>query len=175
MSVIGIDGGKSGAIAWLGDNDQLQVHDIPMRPVMVGGKERRELDPEAYLSILRGWIGDYPNCLTTRAFVERNREIPRTGADGRVHKQSGMYEFGFTNGMLVMGLAACHVEYTMVEPQTWKRAVHLLGKDKEASRAKASELFLFGGALWPNMGHHGRAEAALIAYCGAHNLLKGPQ
>ena len=61
----------------------------------------------------------------------------------------------------------------MIEPQEWKRAVHLLGKDKEASRQKASELMIGGSFYWPNKGHHGRAEAALIAYCGAHNMLKG--
>jgi crossover junction endodeoxyribonuclease RuvC len=168
MNSIGIDGGKSGAIAWLPEDGKLQVWDIPTRPVMVGGQERRELDPYAYLRILQTIdLTKQP----IHAWVERNREIPFTGADGRVRKQAGMYEFGFTNGMLVMGLAACYIDYTMVEPQTWKRAVHLLGKDKEASRAKASELLLFGGALWPNKGHHGRAEAALIAYAGAHNLL----
>jgi crossover junction endodeoxyribonuclease RuvC len=174
MSVIGIDGGKSGAIAYLRDNGNLQVWDIPLRSVVVGGKERRELDPRAYLASLHGIVGPYPGRLGVRAYVERNREIPRTGADGRRQPQSGMYEFGFTNGMLVMGLAACDIDYTLVEPQAWKRAVHLLGKDKEASRAKASELFPAFQFLWPNKGHHGRAEAALIAYYGLHNpLLKG--
>ncbi len=77
-----------------------------------------------------------------------------------------------TNGMVVGATHALGIPWSIVEPQTWKRKLHLLGKDKEASRTLATEIF-GSDRFWKAKSHHNRAEAALIAhYC---RLVRGAE
>ena len=57
-------------------------------------------------------------------------------------------------------------ELVLVPPQVWKRRFNLTS-DKDASRARASELLPAHAHLWPLKEHDGRAEAALLALYGA--------
>ena len=45
----------------------------------------------------------------------------------------------------------------------WKRKLHLPGKDKEAARQRALQLFPKHHSLFSRKKDHGRADAALIA------------
>lgn len=163
-AIIGVDGGVSGAIASITEDGTAFVMDIPTREVKVGDKTRRVFDPDPYLNFLRG-LG-VMGLDIERALFEAGREIPYVGNDGRRRKQSGMYAYGFTNGQTYMGAFALDIACQIVEPQTWKRALHLLGKDKAQSRERASALYPKAAHLWPNVGHHNRAEAVLIAHYG---------
>jgi len=52
---------------------------------------------------------------------------------------------------------------TIIEPSVWKKFHHLPGKDKEAARQRALQLFPGAHALFSRKKDHQRAEAALIA------------
>jgi crossover junction endodeoxyribonuclease RuvC len=56
------------------------------------------------------------------------------------------------------------IPYTPVRPVVWKKTFSL-GKDKEASRLRAMQLF--PGADLRQKKNHGRAEALLLALYGA--------
>lgn len=160
---IGVDGGISGAIAIVATTGAVSVFDIPSVERQVGARKRNVFDPGAYLELLHS-LGLKSEASPVRlALFERGGEIPFVDNQGRRKHQSGMYAYGFTNGQMIMGVRALDVWTDIVEPQTWKRHFHLLGKDKEASRAKASELYPYSQMLWKNKGHHNRAEAVLIA------------
>jgi|HubBroStandDraft_4_1064222.scaffolds.fasta_scaffold00554_5 hypothetical protein len=157
--VLGIDGGVSGAWALLRSDGVLYVRDTPTKMIEVGASERRRLDVEEAVSQMRMWPIAY-------VMFEKGQEIPRVGADGRRKPQSGMYEYGVCNGTQIGIAATLGIEYGIIDPPTWKRRLHLLGQDKEGSRAMATQLWPGAAGHWPNKGHHNRAEAALIAYYG---------
>ena len=158
--VLGVDGGVSGAWALLGDDGSLSVIDTPTRKETINGSDRNRVDLVAMLQYLRFHQVDL-------VVFEKGQELPRVGEDGRRRAQSGMYEYGRGNGIQEGIVATLGLAYVTVEPQAWKRQLHLLGKDKEASRALATELW--GSKFWPAKSHHNRAEAALIAYYGMHH------
>ena len=162
-AVIGVDGGVSGAICYLNDRDVLEVIDVPTIERQVNGKPRQVLDADRYLHFLHGLGMVQSGVSSALGMFERGGEIPFVDRTGRRRAQSGMYPYGFTNGQLFMGALALGIPSEIVEPQTWKRHFHLLGKGKEASREKASELYPFHAYNWKNKGHHNRAEAVLIA------------
>jgi crossover junction endodeoxyribonuclease RuvC len=60
-------------------------------------------------------------------------------------------------------MAALRMPYTPVRPVVWKKAFSL-GKDKEASRLRAQQLF--PSADLRRKRDHGRAEALLLAWYG---------
>ena len=59
-------------------------------------------------------------------------------------------------------IALCSIPLILVEASIWKRKLHLPGKDKEAARQKALQLFPSQHALLALKRWHGCAEAALI-------------
>ena len=135
---LGIDPGKSGAIGVLNpDGSYLSVWDMP--DTTVGLAELINdltLNEEAYI------------------ILEKVHSMP---TDSSV----AAFEFGRRVGNVEGVLAAYKLGFTRVSPQTWKRSFGLIGKDKEASRILASE-------MWPKAPlnrklHHGRAEALLLA------------
>ena len=65
------------------------------------------------------------------------------------------------------GMAALQMPYTTVRPVIWKRALGL-GKDKEACRLRAMQLFLSADLRLKK--HHGWAEALLLALYGQRHL-----
>jgi hypothetical protein len=65
------------------------------------------------------------------------------------------------------GVALSGIPVTIVEPSVWKRFHKLPGKEKEASRQRALEIFPASHALLARKLDHGRGEAALIALFGA--------
>ena len=89
--------------------------------------------------------------------LEKAQAFP---GDGTV----GAFNYGTGYGIWLGILAALEMPHTLVAPQTWK-AVMLkdMGKDKGASRLRASQLFpdLAGG--FQTAASHNRAESLLLA------------
>ena len=65
-------------------------------------------------------------------------------------------------GVVLGVLGALQVPVRLVTPRTWKEAAGL-GKDKNASRQRAVELWPHCSLLFARVKDDGRAEAALIA------------
>lgn len=145
-TVLGVDPGLTGALAWLDVTGALV--DVVDMPVVAG-----DLDTEALLALLRQ--GEpYGGLGVVTAVLEWPGLMPGNGAKSARSMGMGL-------GRLETAILACSIPVTRVAPNAWKRAMGL-SADKEASRALAKR-------TWPATGYFdrkkddGRAEAALLA------------
>lgn len=156
MIVLGIDPGITGAIAiWRPARGGLcDVLDLPVS----GG----HVDPALLADMLEDALG--PDCGNVQAVIELQGIHPNTATHIASKTMRG---YGRLEGVL----AALNIPVTAVTPAKWKR---LTGtpKDKDAARARASQLMPAGARYWQRKKDHGRAEAALLAYYGATEVLR---
>jgi crossover junction endodeoxyribonuclease RuvC len=154
VKVLGVDPGIHGGLAIVsidanGAAPQLiDCIDIPVTGV--GAKERVDV-----LAICT-WITQHA---PQHAFIERAQAMPKQGA-------SSSFKYGRAVGAIKVVIACCAIPLTIVEPSIWKKFHRLPGKDKEAGRQRALQLFPSAHALLARKKDHGRAEAALIALAG---------
>lgn len=149
---IGIDPGVSGAIAVLCDGDLLRLEDMP---VAIVGKTRKHRDiMEGQLAqILRPHPG-------ATVWLEAVHSMPGQGV-------SSSFLFGACYGACKGVAAGLGLRVELVRPQTWKKSFGLIGTDKDAARAVASNLY--PGASLARKKDIGRADAILIAHFGVHH------
>lgn len=145
-TIIGIDPGKSGGIAWIRDGRAC----VERMPETLA--DLWELVEE----IVRGsWIvchsGHVRNC---RAYLEEVHAMPKQGV-------TSTFTFGRGFGHLEMALTAAGVPFERVRPQVWQKALGCLTKgDKNVTKRRAQELF-------PSLKvTHATADALLIAHYG---------
>ena len=146
---LGIDPGLSGALAVIEtyNGAPALIDAIDMPAVGTGAKARVDIIAAAQ------WIAKHS---PSTAYVERAQAFPGQGA-------SSGFSYGRAVGALEAVVALCSIPLILVEASIWKRKLHLPGKDKEAARQKALQLFPKQHALLARKKDHGRAEAALIA------------
>ena len=94
--------------------------------------------------------------LHTHVCIEESQPMPGQGTRSMCTTGSGS---GLWRGLLT----TLQLPYTSVRPRVWKRSL-ALGKDKEASRLRAMQLY--SGADLRRKWDHGRAEALLLASYG---------
>lgn len=148
--IIGIDPGKTGAIAVLGPDGQLRgLLDMPI----ING----EVDATGLAGVL---VHLEAPCVT---FVEKVHSMPKQGV-------KSTFSFGQNYGTILGVIGTLQLPLVKVRPQDWKPTFRLTGKDKDASRQLALE-------MWPEARdelrlkkHGGRADAALIAEHGRRSL-----
>jgi crossover junction endodeoxyribonuclease RuvC len=145
---LGIDPGLSGALAIVEtiNGVPVLVDAIDMPSTGTGAKARVDIIAAAQ------WIAKHAPSM---ALVERAQAYPRQGA-------SSGFSYGRAVGAIEVTVALCQIPMTLVEASGWKRRLHLPGKDKEAARQRALQLFPAQHALLARKRDHGRAEAALI-------------
>ena len=85
------------------------------------------------------------------AYVERSQAYPAQGT-------SSIFSYGRATGAIETVITLCRIPFVLVEAGVWKRKLHLPGKDKEASRQKALQLFPAKHALLSRMKDHGRPK-----------------
>lgn len=150
--VVGIDPGAAGAAALLVDGVAAAVCDMPT--VMVGKtRPRRQVHGGTLTETLRLWR---PHVV----FVEQVASRPGQGV-------ASMFSFGDTYGAARTAAESSTYNVRLTPPQTWKAALGLLGTDKDAARALASEVFpeVAEWLAWKK--DQGRADALLLAHYGA--------
>lgn len=152
MRHIGIDPGLSGAIAIISD-DSLKVFDMPTMTVDRNGKAKRQVSANE----LADWLSLYDgnDC---HVYVERVSAMAGQGV-------TSVFSFGRSFGMIEGILAALKMPVTFVAPATWVKGVGR-GPGKDASRARAMELFPMQQEFFKRVKDDGRADAALIAHWG---------
>ena len=142
-TIIGVDPGANGGIAWITDGkacvekmpDSLQdlwelIRDITNHP-------RSSLDGRKY-----------------KAYIEQVSSSPQMGV-------VSAFSFGRGYGNLEMALTAAGIPFERVRPQVWQKALGCMTKgDKNVSKRKAQELFPDRKVT------HATADALLIAYYG---------
>jgi hypothetical protein len=143
MTIIGIDPGKSGGIAWIAD-----------------GKACVEKMPET-LADLWELIADIDranairgNPLRAKAYLEMVHSSPQMGV-------KSAFTFGNGFGHLEMALTAAGIPFERVRPQKWQQAMGCMTKgDKNVSKRRAQELY-------PQIKvTHATSDALLIATYG---------
>lgn len=146
--ILGIDPGKSGAIAAFNNDGRLiGIDDMPVAGGLISGALLDELihnrvDP----------LADTPGT----AIIEQVHAMPGQGV-------SSSFGFGRSLGLVEGVLAAQGWTILWVTPAKWKRALGLTA-DKDQSRRRALELWPDHANLFARKKDDGRAEAALIAH-----------
>jgi len=137
-TVIGIDPGKNGGIAWIDDQ----------------GRPCAEKMPETIQDLWELIDSISLNSGGCRAFIEAVHSSPQMGV-------TSAFTFGQGFGRLEMALTAARIPFERMSPQKWQKALGCLTKgDKNVSKARAQELF-------PAMKiTHATADALLIAEYG---------
>lgn len=149
-TILGIDPGLSGALAFM-DDKELLVYDVPTFNIERNGKKKRQINLQALLGILKTYQ-------TSHCYLENVNAMPGQGV-------SSMFQMGRGYGQIEMALAAHEIPVTYITPQTWKKAL-AVPKDKDGARQRASQLMPEWSHNWDLKKHDGRAEAALIAFYG---------
>ena len=147
MRVAGIDPGISGAIALLPD---VLICDTPVA---------KEVKRSAYLAanmalILERWRPEA---------VVIEQQVPYS-PPGRKVGASSMFGLGYGYGLWQGIAAALGLPIYFLAPRVWKDYCGLLGKDKDASRLRAMQLYPASAELLTRKKDHGRADALLIAH-----------
>lgn len=165
-AVIAIDPGLTGAIAFY-DGHVLDVEDMPTE-----ARGKKSVVDLAGLWDALG--GRFPSPMPVHGIIENVGSMPRQGI-------ASACNFGKTIGACEMALVAAGCELVRVTPQVWKFGVGLQHDPKadtkarkNASRARAIELFPNHAHLFARVKDDGRAEAALMAWWFVHKHRRPP-
>jgi len=148
---LGIDPGKSGAVALLGPDNLALVEPWPG-------------DPVAAADLLRSW---HAQNQITMAALERVSSRPGQGV-------ASVFSFGSNYGQWQGILAALAIPFTMPTPQAWQRGLIVPsdGPDPKA-RSLAVARRLFPTVDLHRKCDHGKADALLLALHARKEALGG--
>lgn len=143
-TIIGIDPGQSGGIAWIDEHGKPCVEKMPETLADIW-------DLISSFTFNAGFDRIRPVC---KAYLEQVHSMPGQGV-------ASSFKFGQGYGGLEMALIAAGIPFERVTPQKWQKALGCLtGGNKNVSKAKAQELF-------PSIKFtHATADAMLIAEYG---------
>ena len=160
-TIIGVDPGVHGAIAWLDlASGLIEVIDMPSAVVRVGKGSKTRISTQALASCIAGHKPSH-------AYVEAVHAMPGQGV-------SSTFAFGQALGQIEGVLAALGVPVTYVSPTVWKRSMQVTA-GKGTSRARAMQLWPRQTAPFVRVKDDGRAEAALIGLYGLrHPIAQAP-
>jgi hypothetical protein len=160
---LGIDPGLTGALAWVrvspdGNPAVAHVADMPVAAKSHG--KGNAVMARALADLIRAKP-------PTLAIVERVQAMPPRGRDGRrAAGAQSSFVFGYGAGVVEGVLAALGVSVAFVLPASWKRAVGLSGKPKDAARILAAQRFPEAAPWLLRKKDTGRADAILMAVYG---------
>ena len=151
MINIGIDPGLDGAIVVRSDGEIL-IHDTPTLTIQNGKKKKRQCDAYGMAHILKAYIGK-----DVHVALEKIHSMPGQGVASMFSMGEG---FGIWKGLIAMA----GFKITLIPPQTWKKKMmNGMGKEKDAARVRAIELFPEMYEQLKRKKDHGRADALLIS------------
>jgi Holliday junction resolvasome RuvABC endonuclease subunit len=155
MIVLGIDPGLYGAFGVLSGGRYAKVLDMPITPILRGGKTRQDYDGQRIVRIFRHLkeIAEDKD-VELRVAIE---EIFHKPGDGGV----GAMSYSKNWGRLIGQMEMADISFQTIAPNAWKPKMMGARKSKGDAVARAKQ-------LWPKadlhlIKHHGRAEALLIA------------
>jgi len=148
-AVIGIDPGVSGAMAIIVDGELTDVIDTP------------SIDKRVNAAMVTQWFRNWQHTVgrIDHVVIENVHSMP--GNSGR-----SMFAFGRALGVVEAVPQSLGLVVAYASPQTWKKSMGLIGKDKNASRQLATDLYPSWAQTFARVKDDGRAEAALIATFG---------
>ena len=144
--IIGIDPGKSGAVAAI--TEAGAVVRLDDTPLVAGGYD---------VAAMAGMLSTYRPEDVALVVLEQSQAMPGQGV-------TSMFTFGHAAGVVEGVVCGAMLPHHKVTPQAWKKGVGLIGTDKDAARSRAIQLWPW----WKELGKKGAgqalADAALIAY-----------
>ena len=153
MLVIGIDPGLSGSICFLLDGKIIDVLEMPT--MTEGKKNKRQVNgSQVYNEILKRI--DTSNNQDIRVIIEQVSAMPGQGV-------TSMFNFGQSYGILKGICSAMQLSMHFVRPAKWKKYFNLINSEKDASRAKAIEIFPYFSSQLSKKKDSNKADAILIA------------
>lgn len=158
LRCIGIDPGKTGAIACVEGEELRWVADMPL----ADGHVAPALLDQLYLP---DEFGPWEMHAGNPVAIELVHAMP--GEGGKF-----AFTFGRSYGVLLGYFAANHHRILHVPPTEWKKTFRLNGKDKDAARALAIELWPHMASYFARKKDQGRADAALIALYHARTIAR---
>jgi crossover junction endodeoxyribonuclease RuvC len=147
MIVMSIDPGLSGALAVFIDDVLIDVVDMPTHELSRNGKAKRQI-------AAADLAGIFTQHDPRHVIVERVSAMPGQGV-------TSMFSFGRSFGVIEGIIAAYNIPVTYVTPGVWTKAIGR-GAGKDASRARACELYPAHQKQFARVKDDGRADAVLI-------------
>jgi crossover junction endodeoxyribonuclease RuvC len=149
MIVLSIDPGLSGAIAVFRYTDHalVDVIDMPTHELTRNGKAKRQVSAS-------GLAGIFNAHKPHHVVVEKVSAMPGQGV-------TSMFSFGRSFGLIEGIVAAFEIPATYVMPSVWTKGIGR-GLGKDASRARACELYPAHQKQFARVKDDGRADAVLI-------------
>ena len=147
MIVMSIDPGLSGALAVFIDDVLIDVVDMPTHELSRNGKAKRQI-------AAADLAGIFTQHDPRHVIVERVTAMPGNGA-------TSMFSFGRSFGIIEGIIAAYNISVTYVTPGVWTKGIGR-GLGKDASRARACELYPSHQQRFARVKDDGRADAVLI-------------
>lgn len=159
MILLGIDIGLSGAVASIDAAGRAHVVDLPTVPA---GKSRR-ICGRALILLLRQLVPANEACTVVFEDV-RARPQGNKGAHGNtMHSQASLVG---SRAAIETVLDITGWQRKAVQPASWKRAFGLIGKEKDAARQVALQLFPGLADELRLKKSHNRADSLLLAQYG---------
>ncbi len=151
MIFMGIDPGLDGAIT-IRHKGGISITDTPTLTIQNGKKKKRQCDSQGMAHILKGYVGE-----DVHVALEKIHSMPGQGVASMFSMGEG---FGIWKGLIAMA----GFKLTLIPPQTWKKKMmNGMGKEKDAARVRALELFPEMYEQLKRKKDHGRADALLIS------------
>lgn len=166
MIHIGIDPGVTGAVAELNSLTRgVRFFDTPTVQVKSGKSMKNMLNPPECVALLKR-LSVYGEVMATIEKVSPMPSIPVMG-ERRSMGVTSAFNFGKGYGIWIGILSALGIPFEEVHPLTWKKTMMAdMGKEKDASRVKAMQIYPDTAADLTLKKHHGRADALLLAEFG---------
>ncbi|WP_250518616.1 hypothetical protein [Caballeronia sp. ATUFL_M1_KS5A] len=163
MLIVGIDPGVKGALAFLGADGALKVHDMPIRQAMRTGKVKNEVDPVGLQKLVRSGVPADQTALVVM-------EDLNTFAGGSVQTMGSLEA---TKAVIRTVMELNRLDVAFISPRVWQSFFGI--KRTQSSDTKEQSLKiareLYGRDHCPLQKHDGRADAILIARYAQRNLV----
>jgi crossover junction endodeoxyribonuclease RuvC len=153
MLIIGIDPGISGSICFFEDG---KIIDVVEMPTMAEGKKNKRQVNGAQVFNEISKIVLKSEKKEVRVVIENVSAMPGQGV-------TSMFNFGQSFGILKGICSAMRLPMYFVRPAKWKKYFALINSQKDASRAKAIEMFPYFSPHLSKKKDSNKADAILIA------------
>ena len=153
MLIIGIDPVISGAICFFENGEIKDVIDMPN--MAEGKKNKKQINGPQLFNELDRRIQNIQK-KNISVVVERVSAMPGQGV-------TSMFNFGQSFGVIKGICSAMQLPIYFISPSKWKKYFNLIKTSKDASRAKAIEIFPYISTKLQRKKDSNKAEAILIA------------
>jgi len=153
MLIIGIDPGISGSICFFQDG---VIKDVIEMPTMIEGKKnKKQVNGSQIFNEISEKIKNMDK-KNIKVVIEQVAAMPGQGV-------TSMFNFGQSFGILKGICSAMQLSVYFVRPAKWKKYFNLINSEKDASRARAIEIFPYYSSNLSKKKDTNKADAILIA------------